>query len=292
MFVRSCATEEVSPPSVSIPGQLCGSFRALSGQEISEHRRQIGATFVPPTFAIKAATNFKFPRISPHPSLPLHSQLVFFAFLSLTMFSKSIVLIAIAAVTFSHGAAALEDPRTTKIKSDLTAFCSSLNGAQGAQGENCFNIFGTYTGSILAAKKNDPCDRTVKAQALLDNFPNVPGVVELAKAMSTAPINVIPPEQLPGLEIACPTPLRVNGASAAPAPAPAPAPSPAPVPTPAPPAGNGNGNGQGKGNGKEKNGNGNGNGAPPPRLDWISIPADFGRRVIYIPCAPFLLLCK
>ncbi|KAJ3016351.1 hypothetical protein HKX48_004070 [Thoreauomyces humboldtii] len=151
------------------------------------------------------------------------------------MFFTKLTAFAVLALS-AQQVLALEDPRTTTIKANLAKFCSSLNGAVGAKGANCFDISGAYASSILAAKKTDPCDRTVKAQAILDNFPNAAGVVALAQSMATAPINVLPPAALPGLEIACPTALVIGGASKASTSAPAPAPpASAPVSAPAAP---------------------------------------------------------
>ncbi|KAJ3271093.1 hypothetical protein HK104_004750, partial [Borealophlyctis nickersoniae] len=84
---------------------------------------------------------------------------------------------AIGILALGASVQATEDPKTTQAKAKLTAFCSSLNGAQGSKGENCFNIFGRYTGTILrAAAKNDPCGRTKEAQLLVDNFGDRNGV--------------------------------------------------------------------------------------------------------------------
>ncbi|KAI9011304.1 hypothetical protein BC832DRAFT_590546 [Gaertneriomyces semiglobifer] len=104
-------------------------------------------------------------------------------------------LFALAAVT---PALAIEDPGTTTAKTSLQSFCQSLNGKQGSQGENCFNIFGRYTGVILAAAATkDPEGRCREAQLLLDNFADVPGVQDVATQMAKAKINAIPPETEP-----------------------------------------------------------------------------------------------
>ncbi|RKO83970.1 hypothetical protein BDK51DRAFT_49527 [Blyttiomyces helicus] len=95
----------------------------------------------------------------------------------------------------------LEDPRTTAIKAELVAFCNFV-------GDECGDISGAFVSTILAAAaKNDPCGRVEEAQALLDKFPTANGVVPLAQAMSHAPINVIPPAQLPGIDAPCATTL-------------------------------------------------------------------------------------
>ncbi|RKO88568.1 hypothetical protein BDK51DRAFT_49117 [Blyttiomyces helicus] len=96
---------------------------------------------------------------------------------------------------------ALEDPRTTAIKAELIAFCNVV-------ANECGNISGAFVSTILAsAATNNPCGRVQQAQALLDQFPTASGVVPLAQAMSHAPINVIPPAQLPGIDAPCATTL-------------------------------------------------------------------------------------
>ncbi|TPX59663.1 hypothetical protein SpCBS45565_g07683 [Spizellomyces sp. 'palustris'] len=160
----------------------------------------------------------------------------------------------VACLALASSVAAVEDPKTTQAKNKLSAFCNSLNGAQGSKGENCFNIFGRYTGVILAAAAtNDPCGRTREAQALLDNFGDRPGAVALANELAHAPINVIPPNPNPPTDVPCGTPLRLPGGQQGPA---ATAPKPAPSATPSPPANNNNGNsGNNNGNGNNDNGN-------------------------------------
>ncbi|TPX72916.1 hypothetical protein SpCBS45565_g00391 [Spizellomyces sp. 'palustris'] len=101
---------------------------------------------------------------------------------------------------------ALEDPRTTRIKAELIAFCQSLNGELGTAGTNCFDISGPFHSAILAAKAQTAagaCERSDLADQLLANFGGHPGVAELAEEMRHAPINVIPPRQLPGVDPPC-----------------------------------------------------------------------------------------
>ncbi|RKO94496.1 hypothetical protein BDK51DRAFT_52251 [Blyttiomyces helicus] len=103
---------------------------------------------------------------------------------------------------------ALEDPRTTSIKAELIAFCSIV-------GNGCGNISGAFVSTILAAAaKNYPCGCVQEAQALLDQFLTASGVVALAEAMSRAPINVIPPAQLPGINAPCATTLILSSTTA------------------------------------------------------------------------------
>ncbi|KAJ3158710.1 hypothetical protein HDU86_002675 [Geranomyces michiganensis] len=150
------------------------------------------------------------------------------------------LLVALALTALAPLASAIEDPRTTQIKADVAAFCSSLNGRQGDHGKNCFDISGAFFSAILAAKVKSPCDRTVLAQEIIDNFSSVQpaAAAELATKMANAPLNVIPPAQLPGPNPPCDTPLRVVGTSATPPSVPAasaPAASAPPAPE-APPA--------------------------------------------------------
>ncbi|KNC99427.1 uncharacterized protein SPPG_05668 [Spizellomyces punctatus DAOM BR117] len=169
-----------------------------------------------------------------------------------------VTTVVVACLALASSVAAVEDPKTTQAKNKLSAFCNSLNGAQGSKGENCFNIFGRYTGVILAAAaKNDPCGRTREAQALLDNFGDRPGAVALANEMAHAPINVIPPNPNPPTDVPCGTPLRLPGGQQGPS---ATAPKPAPSTSPSPAANNNNGNNQNNGNsGNQNNSNGNNN---------------------------------
>ncbi|RKO87976.1 hypothetical protein BDK51DRAFT_33685 [Blyttiomyces helicus] len=104
-------------------------------------------------------------------------------------------------IFWAGSAYGLEDPRTTAIKAELVAFCNVVC-------DECGDISGAFVSTILAAAaKNDPCGRVEEAQALLDKFLTANGVVPLAQAMSHAPINVIPPAQLPGIDAPCATTL-------------------------------------------------------------------------------------
>ncbi|KAJ3016159.1 hypothetical protein HKX48_004181 [Thoreauomyces humboldtii] len=116
-------------------------------------------------------------------------------------------------IFLAQRASALEDPRTTAIKTSLNDFCSGLPSDAGAQGQNCFDINGSYASTTLASQASNPCARTTVAQELVNNFPTASGIEALAKSLATAPINVIPPASLPGLSIACSTPLDFSAVS-------------------------------------------------------------------------------
>lgn len=89
-----------------------------------------------------------------------------------------------AMLALASTVSALEDERTTQIKQDLIDFCGSLNGKQGSQGANCFDISGAFHSAILAAKATAaPCERTELAQKLVDNFGDANGVIEMAQKM-------------------------------------------------------------------------------------------------------------
>ncbi|KAI9090483.1 hypothetical protein DFS34DRAFT_637535 [Phlyctochytrium arcticum] len=150
----------------------------------------------------------------------------------------------LAAAILAPSVFAIEDPRTTAIKADLAAFCSSLGGKPGKQGANCFDISGAFFSAILAGKANSEagrCERSGLAQQLRNNFD---GAQAIANAVASAPLNVIPPAQLPGPNPPCGS-AGGNGGAAAPPPQQAPkqkqtaapqAPAPAPKAAPTGPS--------------------------------------------------------
>lgn len=102
-------------------------------------------------------------------------------------------------------AAAMKDPKTLEVLSDLRDFCRAQKG----ETKGCFAIRMQFQQATFAkAAKANPCGRVRAANALLAKFPNAADVQDVAKRMSTAPINVIPGLQKKAAKLSARSPKK------------------------------------------------------------------------------------